>query len=369
LLVDFEVNGSRVYVLPPPMAGFFEFSLMRVRDDIDQKALSELFYLYLNVEEDFIVDLFTRGETQLGRPFVHEPALTRENLVHVLPWELASEVVKAASTRAVGLCYCRHKMKHLGRACDAPLDICMTFGAAAGSLIRHGFAREADAAECLDLLQEAWDRGLVQLGENVREGVSFICNCCPCCCEGLLALRRFPGMISVQTTGFVPAIDPRLCTGCGRCVKACPVGAVELTLQGRDAHRGTAVLDEGRCLGCGLCVRSCAQGAAELKPREKRVITPLNGSHRIVLMAIERGKLQNLIFDNQVLWSHRALAGVLGVILSLPPVKRALASEQVRSRYLEKLITIVQGSSSKAGPSGGPEEQAPGREGRVFRND
>jgi len=52
LLVDVEYNGRSFYSLPPPMAGFFEFSLMRVRDDIDQKALSELFYQYLNVEED-----------------------------------------------------------------------------------------------------------------------------------------------------------------------------------------------------------------------------------------------------------------------------------------------------------------------------
>jgi hypothetical protein len=56
-------------------------------------------------------------------------------------------------------------------------------------------------------------------------------------------------------------------------------------------------------------------------------------------MAIERGKLQNLIFDNQVLWSHRAMAAVLGAILKLPPVKQALASEQLKSRYLETLIS------------------------------
>ncbi len=75
ILVDFEQNGEPVYALPPPMAGFFEFSLMRVRDDIDQKVLSELFYEYMNVEEDFIRDLFTRGETQVGRTFVRDPAL------------------------------------------------------------------------------------------------------------------------------------------------------------------------------------------------------------------------------------------------------------------------------------------------------
>ena len=61
LLIDIDRNGESVYSLPPPMAGFFEFSLMRVRADIDQKTLSELFYQYLNVEEDFIRELFTRG--------------------------------------------------------------------------------------------------------------------------------------------------------------------------------------------------------------------------------------------------------------------------------------------------------------------
>ena len=58
-------------------------------------------------------------------------------------------------------------------------------------------------------------------------------------------------------------------------------------------------------------------------------------------MAIERGKLQHLVFDEQVLWSHRALALVLGAILRLPAAKRLLATEQVRSRYLEALLARV----------------------------
>ena len=54
ILVDVERDGEMVYTLPPPMAGFFEFSMMRLRGDIDQKVLGELFYQYMNVEEDFI---------------------------------------------------------------------------------------------------------------------------------------------------------------------------------------------------------------------------------------------------------------------------------------------------------------------------
>jgi hypothetical protein len=57
-----------------------------------------------------------------------------------------------------------------------------------------------------------------------------------------------------------------------------------------------------------------------------------------VVMAIEQGKLQELIFDNQVLKSHRAMAAVLGVILKLPPIKQAMARQQIKSVYLEALV-------------------------------
>lgn len=344
LLLDIEKNGKSVYCLPPPMAGFFEFSMMRLRDDIDQKALSELFYQYLNVEEDFIRALFANGETQLGRAFVHEPVLTNENALHVLDYERASEVIKTASPMAVGICYCRHKMEHLGKACSAPMEICMTFNTAAASLIKHGHARQVDTAEGLDLLQSAYDHNLVQFGENVRNSVNFICNCCGCCCEAMIAARRFALMHPIHTTNFIPVIDDQKCDGCGKCVTACPVEAMTL-VSANHPHQPKmklAKLDSERCLGCGLCVKACTKGNIHLECRPERVITPVNGAHRIVMMAIERGKLQDLIFDNRVLWSHRALAAVLGVILRLPPIKQVLASKQMKSRYLETLLERMQ---------------------------
>jgi hypothetical protein len=57
-------------------------------------------------------------------------------------------------------------------------------------------------------------------------------------------------------------------------------------------------------------------------------------------MAIERGKLQNLIFDNQAHWNHRAMAAILGAILKLPPVKQIMASRQMKSVYLDKLLSL-----------------------------
>jgi hypothetical protein len=46
-----------------------------------------------------------------------------------------------------------------------------------------------------------------------------------------------------------------------------------------------------------------------------------------------------LIFDNAALSSHRAMAAILGVILKMPPIKQAMASRQMKSRYLEALIS------------------------------
>jgi ferredoxin len=343
LLVDVEQDGTMVYTLPPPMAGFFEFSMMRLRGDLDQKLLAELFYQYLNVEDEFIRALFIGGETQLGRVFIHEPALSAENSLIVMDYERASEVVRTATHRGVGICYCRHKMQHLDRACQAPMDICMTFNSTAESLIRSQYARAVDVAEGLDLLQNAYAHNLVQFGENARQSVSFICNCCGCCCEAMIAARKFGILHPIHTTNFLPVVDQSQCNGCGKCVSACPVEAMTL-ISANDPHfpkMKKAKLNAEICLGCGICVRSCPKNSLSLVQRPQRVVTPVNSVHRVVLMAIERGMLQNLIFDNRVMWNHRALAAVLGAILRLPPMKQVLASRQVKSHYLEKLITQI----------------------------
>ena len=343
ILLDVASGDKTYYALPPPMAGFFEFSMMRIRDDVDQKVLGELFYQYLNTEEDFIKALFSNGDTQLGRTFVQEAVLSNENALHVLDYERASHVIRTAKAIGVGVCYCRHKMEHVGKNCGAPMDICMTFGNTADALIRHGFAKTIGADACMDLLAQAYEHNLVQFGENVRQSVSFICNCCGCCCEAMIAARKFGVMQPVHTTNFLPVVDRRNCNGCQKCVRVCPVEAMSAVSANdpNQPNKMTVKIDESLCLGCGVCVRACSAKALSLTSRPERIITPVNGVHRVVVMAIERGKLQNLIFDNHALFSHRAMAAILGVILKLPPVKQVMASRQMKSRYLEAIIQKI----------------------------
>lgn len=334
ILLDIDYEGKKEYCLPPPMIGFFEFSLMRTRGDIDQKTLSELYYQYLNVEEDFIKDLFLGTETRFGKAFVQEPVLSRQNELEIMDYDRASNIIKNADHIAVSMCYCRHKKEHLGENCYAPMETCITLGSTAYTLSKHGYGRKIDVSEGLDILNMAYDYNLVQCGENVRTGSVFLCNCCGCCCEGMEAIKKFGYLMPIQTTPFIPNVIENSCVGCRKCEKVCPIDAIKV-----DPVTKKAVVDEGICLGCGICVRNCPKKCIYLNNRGKQIITSANTTHRIVLQAIEKGKLADLIFDNKALFSHRAMAAVLSSILKLPPVKRAMASKQMKSVYLDKLLS------------------------------
>lgn len=339
LMVDSFHDGVRKFVLPPPMIGFFEFALMRTRGDIDQKYLSELFYQYIDVEEDFIKSLFFDLDTKLARVLVQEPVLLTEKANHILDYERATHIIEDAQYIGVGLCYCRHKNYHLGKACElnAPMETCMTFDNVARSLAEHGgYSRLISKEEAKDILQMAYGYNLVQIGENVREHPAFMCNCCGCCCEALQAARRFSPMQPIATTNFIPKVDLQDCISCGKCSRVCPVLAISM----KDKK---PVIDESICLGCGVCARNCPKKTITLQRRPKQVITPVNSTHRFVLQAIEKGTLQNLVFDNQAFANHRALAAVFGAILRLPPAKQALASKQFKSVYLDRLLSQQKG--------------------------
>jgi MinD superfamily P-loop ATPase len=66
---------------------------------------------------------------------------------------------------------------------------------------------------------------------------------------------NLPGFMA--PANFLPKFDDIDCTYCGRCARACPMGALVI-----DVRQRTRMQLTERCIGCGLCAVACTDRRA-----------------------------------------------------------------------------------------------------------
>ena len=105
----------------------------------------------------------------------------------ILPYDDVRSILLAAKTFSVRDCICRVQQDQLGRKCDFPLKNCLMFS----PVERKPRPGDISKEKALAILDETEEIGLVHTVSNVAEQFGYVCNCCGCCCEALIAQRRF----------------------------------------------------------------------------------------------------------------------------------------------------------------------------------
>lgn len=284
VVLDFTPKDTRFFLLAPTIFGFFEFSFMRLNSDLPRGRLAELMD---NLRPDMGREFFS-SETQMSRALVYEGNVA-DITSQVMSYDQVSELIRKSPYLSLQTCFCRHKAKHRGYDCQAPLDVCMGLGVAAEFLTRRGFARQSTLDEMLHVLDKTEKLGLVHITDNVRDDPLFICHCCTCCCELLKGINELKIDHAVTPSRFMAHIAPGQCAGCTGCARKCPVQAIGIST-------GTAVVNQQRCLGCSVCVSGCKPGAISMKPRPKPGPIPKSQLIRHIKIATQKGRLRHMLF-------------------------------------------------------------------------
>ncbi len=351
LVVDVLLGDTYRYMPAPYVIGIFEFTMMRMPDtDADIAEVARLFSDYFHQGDFYAANFRDEQQVTVARALPHLDDLGDH--VEILDYEKLERIIDQEEHFAVGVCSCRHKKHHAGeRVCKVPLETCTSFGTAASYLVRHHMARPISKVEMRDIAQRSKDLKLVFSVDNVQRRPTFLCHCCGCCCDIMEGINRHGYPNAIVSSTLVPRVVMEDCNGCQKCGRACHVSAITMTpdtMQAGTKRMFKPVIDEDVCIGCGVCGLVCDPDAIKMEKRAQHVIHPETTFERVILQCLERGTLQNQLFDEPDRLSHKAMRGIVGGFLRLPPVKRALMSDALRSRFLSAIASAAARSGQAA---------------------
>jgi Pyruvate/2-oxoacid:ferredoxin oxidoreductase delta subunit len=243
--------ADRRYRLLPIMPGIFEMVLIGESPE----TLSDWHRRFAELLEALFETGYTLDYRQLSTPLFR--FLPANNFAGGHPMALPSDRLEVVLDRykifGVGNCQCRMSSQATGKACSRPLQNCAAMGEWAAQGIAHGWLRRVSRKNLLEIKREAESQGLVTWILNVESTAGQAsCSCCGCCCKAMRMVNEFnaPGMIAPPH--FMPHFDGAACTSCGRCARACPMGAITVEPRSKSLQHEPA-----RCIGCGLCQTAC----------------------------------------------------------------------------------------------------------------
>ena len=131
---------------------------------------------------------------------------------------------------SAGICSCRASRAMLGEGCiDDNDDWCIQFGDMADYTVETGRAHYITKERALEIFELSEKNGFVHQITNIdgENKIFDICNCDVKICNALRTALLF-NTPNLERSAYTANVTKENCVACGRCVEACPAGAVKL---------------------------------------------------------------------------------------------------------------------------------------------
>ena len=222
---------EKQYVLPMYVPGCAEFFNMNAKILESNPEMGTFFEHMSRLPLEKITPFVPEGGAGIGMHVIPvEKAIEMENesvdLEHISYWLSKYEGKYAASP-----CSCRRsRLTHDEGCADDPEGWCVAVGDMADYVVEtQKDGRYISKEEALDIFRQAEENGFVHQITNIdgKDKIFAICNCNVNVCYALRTSQLF-NTPNMSRSAYIAKVEKQNCAACGKCVEACPAGAVKL---------------------------------------------------------------------------------------------------------------------------------------------
>lgn len=222
---------EKQYVLPMYVPGCAEFFNMNAKILESNPEMGTFFEHMSRLPLEKITPFVPEGGAGIGMHVIPvEKAIEMENesvdLEHISYWLSKYEGKYAASP-----CSCRRsRLTHNEGCADDPEGWCIAIGDMADYVVEtQKDGRYITKEEALEIFRQAEENGFVHQITNIdgKDKIFAICNCNVNVCYALRTSQLF-NTPNMSRSAYIAKVEKQNCVACGKCVEACPAGAVKL---------------------------------------------------------------------------------------------------------------------------------------------
>ena len=222
---------KKQWVLPMFVPGSAEFSNMNAAILAEHPEMGRFFERMSRLPLEAVSAMVPPGGAGIGMHVIPvEKAIEAENesisIEHISHW-----LDKYDGKYAASPCSCRRSRMTFDEGCaDDPEGWCVAVGDMADYVVETDKGgRYITREEALAIFKQAEDNGFVHQITNIdgENKIFAICNCNVNVCYALRTSQLF-NTPNLSRSAYVARVEKADCVACGKCVEACPAGAVKL---------------------------------------------------------------------------------------------------------------------------------------------